>query len=267
MEENNDYTIDEGTLTVFSFGNINSSFSTQQVFDRITSSFIALKAKVQENMRNEAEEREIRSLEHQYIDFDKDPNETRLPSSTLQLPRLLAYTPSSYKTKWQIFAESKGIKKKKRSRMIYNEEKKDWMPRWGAGSSKQIKNDLDIIREVKAGDDPTEDPFKRDKAKQKITKGKQEIREMRNKIRKEGFELKHKNSKKGELAGRNNSKKEKLGRSIENVTKSTMTMGRVNSEGNPVIEIKTKPSKGKREGPKSDLDERKRQREIMQRIL
>ena len=40
--------------------------------------------------------------------------------------------------RWEKFAETKGIKKKaKRSRMVYDENIKDWAPRWGAFSVKK----------------------------------------------------------------------------------------------------------------------------------
>lgn len=37
-------------------------------------------------------------------------------------------------TKWEIFAREKGIKKKKRSRMVFSEKYNKWMPRYGSGS-------------------------------------------------------------------------------------------------------------------------------------
>lgn len=34
-------------------------------------------------------------------------------------------------TKWEKFAAEKGIQKKKRSRMIWDEQSNEWRPRWG----------------------------------------------------------------------------------------------------------------------------------------
>lgn len=42
------------------------------------------------------------------------------------------------KTKWEKFAEEKGIKKKKRSRMVYSEALKKWVPRYGSRSEQNL---------------------------------------------------------------------------------------------------------------------------------
>lgn len=42
------------------------------------------------------------------------------------------------KTKWEKFAEEKGIKKKKRSRMVYSETLKKWVPRYGSQSEQNL---------------------------------------------------------------------------------------------------------------------------------
>ena len=43
--------------------------------------------------------------------------------------------------------------------MVWSEEVKDWVPRYGGKSIKSIKNKLDIIREAKPGQE-YDDPFK-----------------------------------------------------------------------------------------------------------
>lgn len=45
-------------------------------------------------------------------------------------------------TKWEKFAQQKGIQKKKRSRKVFDEVRQDWVPRWGARSIKKL-NDKD----------------------------------------------------------------------------------------------------------------------------
>lgn len=103
----------------------------------------------------------------------------QLPRSTLQLPRLLSYVPDLYKTKWEKFAEERGIKKvKKRSRLVWSEEVKDWVPRWGKNSLKKVQEDLDTIRVVKTGDDSYEDSFKKSKTEKKASRDKQELQTM-----------------------------------------------------------------------------------------
>lgn len=43
------------------------------------------------------------------------------------------------KTKWERFAESKGIKNRKRSQLVYCEELKKWVPRWGDQSLQNMR--------------------------------------------------------------------------------------------------------------------------------
>ena len=56
--------------------------------------------------------------------------------NTLVLPKTLSEDKS--KTKWEKFAEEKGIKKKRRSRMVYSEDLKKWVPRYGSSSEKNL---------------------------------------------------------------------------------------------------------------------------------
>lgn len=42
------------------------------------------------------------------------------------------------KTKWEKFAEEKGIKKKKKSRMVFSEKFNKWLPRYGSRSEQNL---------------------------------------------------------------------------------------------------------------------------------
>ena len=48
-----------------------------------------------------------------------------------RLPREKPVPMPRPETKWEKFAKEKGITKKKRDRMIWDEEQKEWKPRWG----------------------------------------------------------------------------------------------------------------------------------------
>lgn len=52
--------------------------------------------------------------------------------TTYILPK--SYSEDKIKTKWEKFAEEKGIQKKKRSRMVFSEKFNKWMPRYGSKS-------------------------------------------------------------------------------------------------------------------------------------
>ena len=47
------------------------------------------------------------------------------------LPREKPAPKAKEETRWEAFAKEKGIKKRKRERMVWDEEKKEWAPRWG----------------------------------------------------------------------------------------------------------------------------------------
>jgi len=65
----------------------------------------------------------------------------KLPKPILKLPRekpLPEAPEDKVKTRWEKFAERKGIQKKKKSRLVWDEEEKDWVPRFGLGSAKKL---------------------------------------------------------------------------------------------------------------------------------
>lgn len=43
------------------------------------------------------------------------------------------------KTRWQLFAESRGLRLRKKSRLVYSDELKQWVPRWGSKSMQNVK--------------------------------------------------------------------------------------------------------------------------------
>lgn len=55
-----------------------------------------------------------------------------LPEPTLILPREKPLPKPKPLTKWEKFAKTKGIQKRKRGRMVWDEERQGWAPRWGA---------------------------------------------------------------------------------------------------------------------------------------
>ncbi|OEH78273.1 ribosome biogenesis regulatory [Cyclospora cayetanensis] len=70
-------------------------------------------------------------------------------------------------TRWEAFAKAKGIEKRKRSRLVWSEEVKDWVPRWGPRGLKAIQRQA-------------QDPFKKEKQQRELQKAKQKLREVRN---------------------------------------------------------------------------------------
>ena len=58
--------------------------------------------------------------------------QAELPPGTTLLPREKPVPEPRPETRWERFAKEKGIKKRKKSsRMVYDEQKGEWRPRWG----------------------------------------------------------------------------------------------------------------------------------------
>lgn len=93
-----------------------------------------------------------------------------LPEPTTKLPRAKPIPAEAPETKWAKFARLKGIKAKKREgKMVFDEEKQDWVPKWGyKGQNKFAEEAWAVeIDDSKAEDDQTRSAIK----KARITKG------------------------------------------------------------------------------------------------
>lgn len=84
--------------------------------------------------------------------------------STL-LPRAKPLPKPAPLTKWQKFAKEKGISPKaQREKVIFDEEKQEWVNRWG-WKGKNKDEETAWIREVKAGEEDEEGGLERNKSK------------------------------------------------------------------------------------------------------
>jgi len=83
-----------------------------------------------------------------------------LPAPTTRLPREKPLPKPKPLTKWEKFAKQKGIQNTKKEKLVYDEESKTWIPRWGyKGANK--KEDEEWIHEipVNAGESPLDFDF------------------------------------------------------------------------------------------------------------
>ena len=63
-----------------------------------------------------------------------------LPPPTYQLPRAKPLPKPKPPTKWEQFAAAKGIQKTVREKRVWDEEKQDWVNRWGRdGKNKEVE--------------------------------------------------------------------------------------------------------------------------------
>lgn len=85
--------------------------------------------------------------------------------------------------------EERNMKKKKRSRLVFDEIEGDWKPRWGYNSIKKSQQNANWVQEVGDRDDPNQNPFDQEKAEQRLLKARQKMREVRNKVEAAGGKL------------------------------------------------------------------------------
>ena len=189
--------------------------------------------------------------EKEDLDYDKAPDELALPEAIITLPRSLPIPVAKPLTKWEKYKQEKGIVQRKRSRMVYSEEVGDWVPRWGRGSVKKIQDSMNWAMEEK---EPGVNPFEQKSNEKQLAKAKQLKRQMKNEeyakkvlnSKKEGnnnnssnnninnskSEPKQKLSKKQRKAlkaqkeiQKLNDDKKNLSKRLEQVQKSTRSMG------------------------------------------
>jgi len=189
--------------------------------------------------------------EKEDLDYDKAPDELALPEAIITLPRALPIPVAKPLTKWEKYKQEKGIVQRKRSRMVYSEEVGDWVPRWGRGSVKKIQDSMNWAMEEK---EPGVNPFEQKSNEKQLAKAKQLKRQMKNEeyakkvlnSKKEGnnnnssnnninnskSEPKQKLSKKQRKAlkaqkeiQKLNDDKKNLSKRLEQVQKSTRSMG------------------------------------------
>lgn len=106
-----------------------------------------------------------------------------LPPPSTQLPREKPLPEEKPMTRWEKFAQSKGIVKKKRSKMVWDEATQQWAPRYGYGRANNPKDAVENwVVEAKAGDDGSVDPFEARSAERKQRFDKQKRQEERNRL-------------------------------------------------------------------------------------
>ena len=106
-----------------------------------------------------------------------------LPPPTTHLPREKPLPEAKPLTRWEKFAKEKGIVKKKRSKMVWDEEKQQWAPRYGYGRANDPKDKMkDWLVMAKPGDDGSVDPFEAKADERKMRLSKQKKQEERNRL-------------------------------------------------------------------------------------
>ncbi|KAK9811038.1 hypothetical protein WJX73_008233 [Symbiochloris irregularis] len=118
-------------------------------------------------------------LDESQLRADPDGVLAQLPPPTTALPRHKPLPKPREPTKWEKFAQQKGIdKKQKRSKLVYDEGEKEWRRRYGY---KRANDPAEIpIIEAKAGEEPGEDPFTKQREEKREGVKAQEKRQLAN---------------------------------------------------------------------------------------
>ena len=228
--------------------------------------------------------------EKEDLDYDKAPDELTLPENIITLPRSLPIPIQKPMTKWEKYKMEKGITQRKRGRMVYSEEVGDWVPRWGKGSVKHIQDSMNWVMEEK---EPGVNPFEQKSNEKQIAKAKQ----MKKQIKNEEFAKKYLAQKKGisnnneKNEGNNinkqhiskkmrkafkaqkeierlNEDKKNLGKRLEQVQKSTRSMGNFDKKLKNEKEVNLLKKKRVRKDILTDKSkEKSRDKRILDNIL
>ncbi|WVQ94600.1 hypothetical protein IAU59_001680 [Kwoniella sp. CBS 9459] len=91
---------------------------------------------------------------------------TKLPAPVTLLPREKPLPKPKPPTKWERFAKAKGISHKKKEKDVWDDERQEWVARWGKGGKNKDKEDQ-WLHEVKAGEEADQDPAKTAKVDRK----------------------------------------------------------------------------------------------------
>ncbi|KAF8555386.1 RRS1-domain-containing protein [Imleria badia] len=103
----------------------------------------------------------------------------QLPAPTTPLPRSKPLPKPKPPTKWERFAASKGIQQKRRERKIWDEEKQEWVDRWGR-EGKNKEKEVQWINEVKADAAIDVDPAQEARTARKARVAKNERQRLQN---------------------------------------------------------------------------------------
>ena len=151
------------------------------------------------------------------FDYDKPLLEVALPEKMTQFPRQKPLPKAKPLTKWEQFRVMRGLRpRKKRTRFVYDDITKDWVPRYGFKSIKHIQDEANGIVEDDPDAAPGHDPFLQRKHEKKLVLEKQKGRELKNKM----------------VAIKSMKAKSEIGEALKIAQKSTASMGKHDKKAN-----------------------------------
>jgi len=104
---------------------------------------------------------------------------TKLPTPTFLLPREKPAPKPKALTKWQTYAKDKGITKRKKTKLVWDEIVNAWVPRFGYQRA-AAEHEKDWVLEVPANADPFEDQFEKKTEAKSERVAKNELQRLKN---------------------------------------------------------------------------------------
>lgn len=159
------------------------NLSEQEMLAR-TKSNLCLLYKELFDLKRQQKEQQIGGEDAEILEFTKSKFSLRLPEAITVLPREKPIPKPKPLTKWEKFRLEKGLPPKaKRSRLVYDEITKEWVPRWGKGSIKQIQKKHQWLMEDKPKhEEAGVDPFTYEANLKTAEKQKQQLRQLKNQV-------------------------------------------------------------------------------------
>ncbi|KAL6049755.1 Rhodanese-related sulfurtransferase [Balamuthia mandrillaris] len=208
----------------------------------------------------------------------------QLPRGTTAIPREKHIPEQKPQTRWEKFAEAKGIHKKKKDKLVWDETHKEWRRAHGYKRANDKLADTWVV-EAEKMDDPYEDPFQKMRQEKKERIQKQQKREQRNRL--EAMQLEAKkmgigsvpSSKNKSMPTQGNSKEKVnlLKKQIELADQSTASVGKFNERlpsektatvqrGKRRFDAVVEPTKQKTKG-EGGSNEKKRNLGLLNQVL
>lgn len=103
----------------------------------------------------------------------------KLPPPKTVLPRMKPVPTPRPLTKWQKFAQEKGIQKKKKPKLSWDDQLQKWVPLYGFKRA-QAGNEKNWLLEVPQNADPNEDQFEKKAVAKSENVAKNELQRLRN---------------------------------------------------------------------------------------
>ncbi|KAJ4840354.1 hypothetical protein Tsubulata_007622 [Turnera subulata] len=168
MDTHNDYEVDLGNLVAFDpFHHFPSANSARE---ELVSECIRKGTELVQEIAN--------SLFNLPSTEDVDGPIVKLPPPSTKLPREKPLPKPKPPTKWELFAKAKGIQKRKKDKVVWDEQTESWKRRYGYD---RVNDDNDVpIIEAKMTDEPGEDPFAKRRSEKKKKVEKQEKSRLQN---------------------------------------------------------------------------------------